>query len=157
MKLKFHEPTAADAASIADWRYPDEWSLYDIPTAERESSIEYITDRANGFYAVHLGDQLIGFCSVGADGQIPGGPYDNSALDVGAGMRPDLIGQGGGAAFLHEVVAFLRSIHGDAALRATIASWNKRALRAAQAVGFEPRTTFTSREGVEYAVLIVES
>jgi ribosomal-protein-alanine N-acetyltransferase len=156
LKLEFDRLTVMDAAVIADWRYADEWSTYDIPAVERESSVAYMADPANGYFAVRLRDELVGFCSVGADGQVPGGPYDGSAIDVGAGMRPDLVGRGEGAAFLHEVVAFLRSIHGDAALRATIASWNKRALRAAHAVGFEPRSTFLNPSGNEFTMLILE-
>lgn len=156
LNLEFDPLTVADAEVIAHWRYADEWSTYDIPAIERESSVAYMTDPANGYFAVRVRDELVGFCSVGADGQVPGGPYDSSAIDFGAGMRPDLVGRGQGAAFLHDVVAFLRSIHGDAALRATIASWNKRALRAAQTIGFEPRATFMNPSGSEFTMLILE-
>ncbi len=33
---------------------------------------------------------MVGFCSFGVDGRVPGGDYPDGPLDVGMGMRPDL-------------------------------------------------------------------
>lgn len=53
----------------------------------------------NGFAGVYRQTELLGFCSLGKDGQVVGGSYDESCVDVGAGMRPDLVGHGNGAVF----------------------------------------------------------
>jgi [ribosomal protein S18]-alanine N-acetyltransferase len=152
----FEPLSPEDARAIARWRYPGRLAAYDIPEDELESSITYMTDRDNGFFGVHRGGQLIGFCSLGADGQVPGGMYDEAAVDVGAGMRPDLIGKGDGGSFLRDVMEFAMSVAGNHSLRATIASWNDQALRVARAVGFEPRGSFTSSNGSSYTILVLE-
>jgi len=154
--LQIRPMTVADAEAVCRWRYEGELASYDIPPAEFVESVECMTDPGNGFFAVRRGNELIGFCSMGADGQVPGGPYDDSAVDVGAGMRPDIVGKRVGSQFLREVVTFLRSMAGDAPLRATIASWNGRALAAAQAAGFHSRQTFESPSGTQYTVLSLE-
>ena len=45
-----------------------------------------------GYHAVMAEDRLIGFRSFGPDGQVPGWEYDDSALDTGGGLRPELTG-----------------------------------------------------------------
>ncbi len=48
---------------------------------------------------------LAGFCCYGQDAQVPGGDYAAPAIDVGLGMRPDLVGQGLGDEFLRSILA----------------------------------------------------
>lgn len=96
--LEFRALTREDAGRIADWRYPDEYGMYDIPSDDRESSVEYMLDPASGYFGAYDDGELVGFCSMGPDGRVPGWDYDDSAVDVGAGMRPDLTGRGRGVA-----------------------------------------------------------
>lgn len=152
--LRFEPMSGIDAELVVHWRYEGELGAYDIPLAEADESVGYMTDPANGYFSVRRDDELIGFCSIGRDGQVPGGPYDDSAVDVGAGMRPDLVAKGDGAEFLREVMTFLRSAS-EKPLRASIASWNQRALAAAQGAGFKSKQTFTSTSGIEYTVLLL--
>ena len=152
--FEFEPISASDAEAVCRWRYADELAQYDIPSEELHESVEYMTDRTNGYFAVRRGDELIGFCSVGADGRVPGGVYDDSAVDVGAGMRPDLVGKHRGSDFLREVITFVDTVADGKPLRASIASWNKRALAAAHAAGFEPCETFVSTSGIEFTILL---
>lgn len=156
MELRFRPLSRADAEAIATWRYPGRYAVYDAPDDEFESSVRYMIDPANGFYGAFEDAELVGFCSLGPDGRVPGGPYGDAAVDVGAGLRPDLTGGGRGAAFLREAVTFLESVAGGQALRATVASWNERALRAAGGAGFEPRSTFTGPRDTEYTILVLD-
>ncbi len=87
---------------------------------------------------------------------MPGFAYDDDALDVGAGMRPTLTGQGQGGARLRAILAWGEERFAPRAFRATIASWNERALRAAAHAGFAPHATFLSPEGMEFTVLVRE-
>lgn len=142
------------ADEIADWQYPGEYAIYDIPPEDRETSIEYMLDPANGYFGAYRGSELVGFCSIGPDGQVPGWEYDASAVDVGAGMRPDLTGQGRGADFLAQAFRFVQSQVGQRSLRVTVASWNKRALSTVQRLGFVPVATFQNPLGRAFTVLV---
>src|SRR5258708_38724571 len=84
--------TAAYAAQIVTWRYPPPYDCYDITGA----SAAFIASTEGGFYALTDADKFIGFRSFGPDGQVPGGEYDDSALDTGGGLRRDLTGKGPG-------------------------------------------------------------
>jgi RimJ/RimL family protein N-acetyltransferase len=152
--VTFRQLSAPDAEAIARWRYADEYSVYDISDETRESSVQYMTTSGNRFFGAYEGEELVGFCSVGSDGQVAGGVYDGSAVDIGAGMRPDLVGRHGGGKFLRSIIEFVGSEIGGGSLRATIASWNERALRAAKAVGFIPQITFVRSDGKQFIVLV---
>src|ERR1700748_876644 len=84
--------TAEYAADILSWRYPAPYDYYDAAGGDPG----YYLDPANGVYAVLSGGELIGFRSFGPDGRVPGGVYDDSALDTGGGLRPALTGRGRG-------------------------------------------------------------
>ena len=56
-------------------------------------------------------------------------------LDVGVGMRPDLVGQGRGPEFATTVLDFARD-RGATRLRAVVQEWNIRSLRLVERLGF---------------------
>lgn len=99
-------------------------------------------------------DELVGFCSFGEDGRVPGFDYDETAIDVGAGLRPDWTGRGEGAAFLSAIVGFARDELGLVRLRVTVADWNERALRAVRSLGFQDSTRFERADGRSFLVLL---
>ena len=129
------------------WQYAGEYSLYD-PTGD--AALRPGDSRAHSLFE---DGELVGFCTFGDDGRVPGYDYDDSAVDVGAGRRPDRTGQGSGGDFLRAVVTFARTELGLSDLRATIAAWNLRALAAARAAGFENGPTFTAPDGHSFQVL----
>lgn len=152
--LEFRPLTRTDAEQIVDWRYDGPYAQYDIPSDERDSEIEYMADPSSGHFAAVQGGVLVGYVSTGSDGRVPGWDYDDSAVDVGAGMRPDLTGHGRGAGFLEQALAFVASREGDAPIRATIASWNKRAQRAAGRNGLAPVAEFQRPDGMPFTVFV---
>jgi len=100
-------------------------------------------------------DRLIGFRSFGADGQVPGGSYDDSALDTGGGLRPELTGRGLGREAIGTGLEFGRQRFAPAAFRMTIASFNLRAQRVVQALGFRRVGSFAaSTDGRSYELLV---
>jgi RimJ/RimL family protein N-acetyltransferase len=113
-------------------------------------------DRRNGFLAVRSPAGLVGFCSFGVDGRVPGGTYDEQALDLGAGMDPALVGKGHGQAFLGAIVDHATLKLSASRLRATIAVWNERALRAFRSTGFAPISRFRTEKGIEFTILLRE-
>jgi RimJ/RimL family protein N-acetyltransferase len=151
--IKFRPLTREDAEQIAGWRYQGEYSLYDIPEEQRAAAIDYMTDPSSGYFGAHDDGALMAFVSMGPDGRVPGWSYDESALDVGAGVRPDLTGQGRGTSFLRRALAFAESRAGGVPLRATIASWNERALKATERNGFARVGSFVNPAGMSFTVL----
>jgi [ribosomal protein S18]-alanine N-acetyltransferase len=142
--------TAAYAADIVTWHYPPPYDCYDMTSADPA----FLTDPASGFFALIHGAQLIGFRSFGTDGQVPGGVYDESALDTGGGLRPGLTGKGLGREAIHTGLAFGRGRFSPPAFRVTIASFNLRARRVVEALGFQQVSIFrASANGRSYDVL----
>ncbi|MFI5103639.1 MAG: GNAT family N-acetyltransferase, partial [Terriglobales bacterium] len=101
-------------------------------------------------------EEMVGYFCVGADARVPGWAYDDTALDFGMGLRPDLTGQGMGAEYLQEVIAVIAQRWPQRAFRVTVAGWNQRAIRVCLHAGFRTVATFTSTrsEQGEYLVLI---
>jgi ribosomal-protein-alanine N-acetyltransferase len=143
--------TPAYAADIVTWRYPEPYDCYDMTAADAA----VLTDPAGGFYALTDGTALIGFRSFGADGRVPGGGYDDSALDTGGGLRPELTGKGLGREAIRTGLEFGRLQFAPPAFRVTIATFNLRAQRVVQALGFRRVGSFLStNDGRSYEMLI---
>lgn len=158
LPFRFSPITAEEANEVLAWAYEGRYAMYNADPENREAEIAYFTDPANQLFAIRrAGGELVGFCSFGRDARVPGFDYDEAALDVGAGMRPGLTGQGHGAAFMAAILGFGRRRFAPAAFRATIASWNERALRMAERAGFERGPTFVNSSGPagkEFTVLL---
>src|SRR3984957_1854722 len=135
--------TPGYAADILSWRYPAPYDYYDVADGDPD----YYLDPANGMFAVLSGGELIGFRSFGPDGRVPGGAYDESALDTGGGLRPELTGRGLGRSVIAAGLEFGRRRFAPDAFRVTIASFNTRALRVVTSLGFERASTFTATTG----------
>jgi [ribosomal protein S18]-alanine N-acetyltransferase len=143
--------TAAYAADIVGWRYPPPYDVYDMTGADPA----FLTGADAGMYALTDERGLIGFRSFGADGQVPGGAYDHSALDTGGGLRPDLTGRGLGREAIATGLAFGRERFAPAAFRVTVATFNVRALRVVGALGFRRVDGFrATTNGLSYDILI---
>jgi RimJ/RimL family protein N-acetyltransferase len=124
--------TAAHAREVVTWRYPPPYDVYDMTGADPG----HLAGADSGFYALLDREELIGFRSFGPDGQVPGGPYDESALDTGGGLRPDLTGRGLGRRAISTGLAFGIASFSPTALRMTVAAFNVRAHRVVESLGF---------------------
>jgi [ribosomal protein S18]-alanine N-acetyltransferase len=143
--------TAAFAADIVTWRYPEPYGCYDMTGADPA----FLADPGSGFFALVEDGGLIGFRSFGDDGQVPGWPYDASALDTGGGLRPELTGRGLGRAAIRTGLEFGRERFAPPAFRVTIASFNLRAQRVVAALNFRSAGRFAATgTGRSYEVLV---
>jgi ribosomal-protein-alanine N-acetyltransferase len=143
--------TETYAADIVTWRYPPPYGCYDMTSADPA----LLTEPASGFFALVDRAQLIGFRSFGSDGQVPGGVYDESALDTGGGLRPELTGKGLGREAIQTGLAFGRDRFSPPAFRVTIAAFNVRAQRVAVALGFRKVSSFRATSGERsYEILV---
>ena len=130
MTMRVRDLTPADLDDIAGWRYDDRWAVYDSDGP---------LDPELGYWAVVEGsrenERLVGFGCLGEDARVPGLPEADGVLDVGVGMRPDLVGQGRGPEFAATVLDFAHA-RGATRLRAVVQDWNLRSLRLVERLGF---------------------
>jgi [ribosomal protein S18]-alanine N-acetyltransferase len=140
--------------AIAEWRYDPPYSLYDTDATQIDS---FLRPDYRYFGIVNEDAELIGYCNFGADARVAGYEYPDDALDVGVGMRPDLVGRGLGLQFSRSVLNFARRTYAPEALRATIAMFNRRTRRLCLALGFREVARFERAseddEGMEFVVM----
>jgi RimJ/RimL family protein N-acetyltransferase len=132
MPLRIETMTAERAELIVDWRHPPPYDTYDVLPEEHEHLLrpEY------RYHVVLDGDELVGYCCFGEDGQVEGGTYREGELEIGWGMRPDLIGHGRGREFAAAILAYAEQTYHPRALGLTIAEFNRRSQAVAEGQGF---------------------
>jgi len=138
LDVRIEPMTSAYAVEIVGWRYPAPYDCYDMTDGDPG----FLTSPENGYFALTDETGLIGFRLFGADGQVPGGDYDDSALDTGGGLRPDLTGKGIGREAIRTGLEFGQQRFHPRAFRVTIATFNVRAQRVIAALGFHQTGTF---------------
>jgi RimJ/RimL family protein N-acetyltransferase len=143
--------TAGDALQIVSWCYPSPYDIYnmvssDDPAPSLSEAADSLLDPRHRFFAVDdESGTLLGYCCYGEEGQVPGYDYSQlEALDVGAGMHPDKIGQGRGRALMAAILAFGQFHFQPTHWRTTVASFNERSQRMCRNAGFVPVATFVS-------------
>lgn len=139
------------AEDIATWRYQPPYDVYDMTGVDPAE----LLDPEIGYHAVVSGERLIGFRSFGVDGQVPGWDYDESALDTGGGLRPELTGRGLGREVIAAGLDYGRERFTPAAFRVTVAAFNARALHTVRSLGFERVGAFpATHDGRQFEVLV---
>jgi RimJ/RimL family protein N-acetyltransferase len=154
--LHFPALSSVHALCMMRWRYAPPYSAYDL-NPEDPSILAALLDPANNYHAILRRDQMIGFFCLGPDARVPGGTYDESHLDLGLGLRPDLTGCGHGHIYLNAVLHFISAQMPSSRLRSTVAAWNQRAIRLCQRASFRVSERFITQHGVsqqEYVVLV---
>jgi [ribosomal protein S18]-alanine N-acetyltransferase len=142
--VRARELTVEEAERPLGWHYPEPYATYDAAGALGSDL---------GFFAVDDDDgDLVGYGCFGVEARVPGVEEDPGTIDVGYGMRPDLIGQGRGREFVGAILAYVVAGDPTARLRMSILHWNERSRRVAEAHGFR----FVERVG-EFDVLVREA
>jgi ribosomal-protein-alanine N-acetyltransferase len=155
VQLTFCQLEKEHALVIINWHYSSPYDYYNLDADTIQKNLHYLIDAKNDFWAIlNLQGELEGYCSFGADGQVPGGDYSAEALDIGMGIRPDLVGQGRGKQYAQAVVQHGMSQYRVQRLRVTIAEFNKRAQRVWAQLGFEQAEKFIKiGSGEEFVVM----
>jgi [ribosomal protein S18]-alanine N-acetyltransferase len=129
MTYELRPLTVADGELMAHWRYPAPWSVYDVGGP---------IDPAESYWTVLDGHgDVVGLACFGVEARVPGLGERTGVLDVGVGMRPELVGQGRGRAFAEAVLAHGHAVTGIGRLRAVVQDWNARSRRLFAGLGFE--------------------
>jgi ribosomal-protein-alanine N-acetyltransferase len=135
LKFKISPMSQADAASVAEWRYPDPYSFYDR-TADNED-LELLLDakrRKGRYYSVRneTGD-LVGFFEL---------QKQRTAVVIGLGLHPEFTGRGLGGDFLEAGMAFAQRKFRPTTFRLSVATFNKRAIKVYERAGFTTTRSF---------------
>jgi ribosomal-protein-alanine N-acetyltransferase len=149
--MRIEPMTLAYAAQVTTWRYPPPYGMNDMTGADPA----FLASQESGFWALTGDGGLLGFRSFGPDGQVPGFGYDDSALDTGGGLRPDLTGRGLGAQAITTGLEFGQREFAPAAFRMTIGAYNIRAQRVVIGLGFTLTASFLSAvDGTRFQILV---
>ncbi len=147
------------ARDILGWRYLPPYDFYDPPSeGPQEYFVRQFLRPELRFHAV-LDDsgRLVGFCSFGLDGQVPGGCYTDDALDIGLGLRPELTGCGFGFRFVRSIVDHGIMLLSPERLRMTVATFNERAIHLYGKFGFVYESSFVDPDqSMKYDILVRE-
>src|SRR5580765_2354470 len=157
-KFTFSKMTEPDAREILAWRYEEPYDFYDPSGDDLEKDVQTLIEPTNLYLAVRDGHGgLIAYYCFGGEAQVPGGEYAENALDIGGCARPDLLGSGLGEMFVRVAMDFGNMFFHPEKYRATIASFNTRALHMCEKAGFVWTQQFTREDGTEFVVLVKEA
>ena len=121
--------TQAEAEEVAAWHYPGEYAFYDAD-AIPEDLAELVDprQRGDGFFAARGS-------GAGVEGFVELKPKAGGTVEIGLGLRPDLIGQGLGAAFTAAAIQLARE-RGAQRITLAVAAFNLRAITVYERAGF---------------------
>jgi RimJ/RimL family protein N-acetyltransferase len=144
MELNIEQMNYEEANQISNWIYEEPYAIYSM-----DQSAECINELLNGdYYSVtDIDNNLIGYFCFGKSAQVPVGNqfgvYEmDNITDVGLGIKPDLCGQGFGEDFIKKGLDFAQHKRSSIRFRLTVASFNQRAIKVYQRVGFTKVNSF---------------
>jgi [ribosomal protein S18]-alanine N-acetyltransferase len=148
--------TPEDACALAGWTYPAPYDLYDA-TGEADEYQPPDCD-GHGYWVVDAddGSGVIAFVCLGPEGRVPGQDAEPGTLDVGVGVRPDVVSRGVATRLVPVIVDTVASTWHPQRLRTAVAAFNERSLRLCRAAGMLERRRFEGPAGREFVELVVE-
>ena len=151
VKVHFQSMTMEAARESVAWRYDPPFDLYNLSPED----IPLLIDPANRYFAVYdETGRMVGTCCYGVEARVAGGDYgegQQGTLDVGVGLRPELVGRGQGTAFVRAVLTFAQEAFAPNCFRVTIAAFNERSRRTFHRLGFRETFRFTrDSDGLDF-------
>ena len=146
------------AHAITTWHYAPPYDFYN-PLGDSGEQARFLCDRVNDYYALYTEPDakeiLVGFCCFGAEARVPGGNYEEEALDIGVGMHPALTGAGRGHDFVGAIIEYGVNRYAPETLRATVAAFNARSQATFLRHGFVPVQRMQSKTArpMEFVIL----
>lgn len=145
--IAIQKMTRAGALEIQTWQYKGSLSVYN----KKEDELSKLLAPSNRYYEImQAGVGIIGYVCYGAEARIAGGSYEiheSRIMDIGMGIRPDLIGQGLGRPFALLVANHAQGLFPGYEFRITIQAENAGALRLAHEIGFREAGHFEVASG----------
>lgn len=135
------------------WSYTGVMARYMFSSDPFEQ--QWVCRPQSGYWQVRdTHNDLIGFAIIGSSAQTAGISYTADAVDVLAGLRPDLMGQQRGYDLVCAVVSHAHTLYPHKRLRASIPSWHLAALAVWQRAGFFPEYAAVAADGTPVVVLL---
>ena len=143
--MKVRKIDEKQAVEILGWRYEKPYDFYN-----QEDSTQGRAELLNGTYHAVVDEegQLFGFFCIGMSAQVPAGHgagvYGEDCIDIGLGMHPARTGQGAGHTFCTFILGQINARHPGKPVRLTVASFNRRAIRLYEKLGFVQQHAFST-------------
>ncbi|MGM9950718.1 MAG: GNAT family N-acetyltransferase [Lysinibacillus sp.] len=143
--MKVKKMDEKQALDILGWRYEKPYDFYN-----QEDTAADRAELLNGTYSAVVDEegQLAGFFCTGTSAQVPAGHrygvYDETGIDMGLGLHPKRTGKGMGYAFCTFILAQIEARHPGKPVRLTVATFNRRAIRLYEKLGFVRRHAFST-------------
>lgn len=138
----------SEAQTVASWKYEPPFDIYDSDPGDAPMYLE-LSPEGYGYYAIvdaDKGDELVGFCCFGPEGRVSGQADEQGTLDVGGGIRPDLVSRGIATSVFPAILEFAARFS-PRQFRTAVASFNERSTRLCRSAGFEVVRTFPGPGG----------
>ncbi len=136
IQFRFRPMRLRDALAASRWRYPAEYAIYDLDWAELVfTAIFRAPLRAFGVYPLAVGtpdDPFVGVFSFVQRGD---------DVELGVGMRPDLMGRGLGLELMLQAMDYARERLRPVTFSLNVATFNRRAITVYERAGFQPGPT----------------
>ena len=134
--------TDGEARAVAAWRYEPPFDIYNGDPTRHEDYLA-IDDLGYGFYALTGSENdIIGFCCFGEEARVTGQVPCDGIIDLGGGVRPDLLSNGIATEMFPAIVAFAVSTFRPKQLRTAVAVFNERSTRLCLSAGFSVTRVF---------------
>lgn len=128
---------------LLSWRYPAPYEIYNLDERASAGVVDSMLRPEHHYLAVlNEAEEIVAFRCFGKDAQVMGGDYTRDALDMGGGLRPDLTGRGLGRLVIGAAMDFAIEKFRPVRFRTTVASFNGRARRVCESLGYHAESEF---------------
>ncbi len=136
---------ADDVAEFVGWRYEAPYDAYNL-TRPLVEVLDYFLGPTTKCHGILTDAGLGGYCTFGEDARVPGGDYQAAAVDIGAALKPELVGRGYGTEFVAAIIECAILTFDPSMLRVSISASNPRAMKVWMSNGFNETQRFHARE-----------
>lgn len=120
------------AQQISTWQYEGEYEVYNLPSYEEMKLNNYgmtNLEQADNYICYVTGDEVVAYVNMKE--------MDDQRVFIGIGLKPNYCGKGQGKYFLNDSLLEIKKRYPNHQLFLEVRSWNKRAIKAYQKVGFK--------------------
>lgn len=129
------------AKQITEWNYDGNYSSYNLPSYDVCVKNHYgITqiDKQKNYVVYTINDEVIFYFNMKL--------MDSGKVYIGVGLKPEYCGKGFGNYFLNDSVKLAKEKYPNAILFLEVRSWNKRAIKSYEKIGFKIVRTVISKD-----------
>lgn len=122
--------TENDKKEICSWKYDGGYSIYNLPSFEEMKKLQsgFMNPlREKNYRAFLIDDNLIGYINLAEK---------ENGIFLGIGVKPGFCDKGYGKKILKEACHIAKELYPDKLLYLEVRTWNKRAIKCYEQVGF---------------------